>query len=59
MNKQYTDDILQNSTPETNFINQCHPNKLNKKGKRIINGNDSCRYRSQEEGGDLRPKGQN
>ena len=31
---QYTDDVLQNYTTEIyNFINQCDPNKFNKKGK--------------------------
>ena len=31
-------DVLQNCTLETsNFIIQCHPNKLNKKGKIINN----------------------
>ena len=31
---QCTDDVLQNRTPENyNFVNQCHPNKLNRKEK--------------------------
>ena len=28
---QYTDDGLYNCTPEIYIINQCHPNKFNKK----------------------------
>ena len=31
---QCRDDVLWNSAPETcNFVNHCHQNKLNKKGK--------------------------